>query len=634
MKALNFLLALQLIAVGVYAVDPLYPVRDIPEEFKKDVNAVIREDKMIYKILTQSKATISAYYAITIFNDRAKDYATQDVDYDKLTKVTKFTGSVYDAQGILIKKLKSNEIIDQSVYDGGLYNDNRVKSADLSQSIYPYTVVFEYEKEYKFLYMIDGSVIVPNEKISVQHSLYKLIYPPQLAPRYHTINIDSEPRKEMIDGFESLTWEFTNIMPIKFEPLSSRRDIIPEIKVAPTKFEFDGYVGNMETWDAFGQWISTLNKGRNALPESTKQKIKQLTSGLKTNEDKTRVIYEYMQNKTRYVSIQLGIGGFQPFEASVVDQTGYGDCKALSNYMISLLDVAGVKANYALIRAGQDAPKMITEFPSSQFNHAVAFVPNGADTIWLECTSQTNPFGYAGTHTGDRTALAITDNGAKIVNTPRYLAEQNVQSRTADVFVQSNGNAKAKVRTTYSGLQYDNNSLSFVLGNQYDEQRKWIQDNTEIPSFDIKSFSMINKKSKIPSAIVTTDLELNRFASVSGKRLFLTPNLMNRSTYVPEKLETRKTKVIRKLAYLDLDTINYSIPEEIYPEFVPEPVKIKSRFGEYEASYKLDQGKLVYMRRIKMNKGEFPPESYSELIDFYKSINKADNLKMVFVTKT
>ena len=35
-----------------------------------------------------------------------------------------------------------------------------------------------------------------------------------------------------------------------------------------------------------------------------------------------------------------------------------------------------------------------------------------------------------------------------------------------------------------------------------------------------------------------------------------------------------------------------------------------------------------------MNKGEFPPESYNELIEFYKSINKADNIKLVFLNKT
>ena len=109
---------------------------------------------------------------------------------------------------------------------------------------------------------------------------------------------------------------------------------------------------------------------------------------------------------------------------------------------------------------------------------------------------------------------------------------------------------------------------------------------------------------------------------------------MNRSTYIPEKVENRKTDVVRRSTFIDLDTINYTIPDEIYPEFLPEPVKIKSRFGEYDASYKLEQGKLVYIRRLKMNKGEFPPESYTELIEFYRSLNKADNIKLVFLNKT
>ena len=72
----------------------------------------------------------------------------------------------------------------------------------------------------------------------------------------------------------------------------------------------------------------------------------------------------------------------------------------------------------------------------------------------------------------------------------------------------------------------------------------------------------------------------------------------------------------------------------LFPEFIPEKVTIKSRFGEYESSFKVDQGSLIYIRRIKINKGEFPAESYNELIDFYKSINKADNIKMVFMNKT
>ena len=125
---------------------------------------------------------------------------------------------------------------------------------------------------------------------------------------------------------------------------------------------------------------------------------------------------------------------------------------------------------------------------------------------------------------------------------------------------------------------------------------------------------MENRKEKIPSAIVTVDLTLNRLATVSGKRMFLTPNLMNRSTYIPEKVEKRISPVFRRSTYIDLDTIRYDVPEEIYPEFLPDPVQFKSRFGEYESNYSIDQGSLVFYRRVKMNKGDFPPESYQGVI--------------------
>jgi hypothetical protein len=622
-------------AIPSIAADIKYPITEIPEELKKDVNAVVREDKMVYKIISKNSATLYSYYAVTIFNANAKRHARVSLDYDKLTKITKLNGSVYDANGILIKKLKSSEIYDHSAYDGvTLFSDNRIKSADLSQNTYPYTVVFECEKVFDFLYFIDGSVIVPGEKISVQQASYELIYPPALTPRYKTYNIDQKPIINNQNGLESMLWMFKNLKPIKFEPLGDYHDLIPQITAAPSQFEFDGYAGTMQTWDQLGQWIGTLNKGRNVLPEQTKEKVRQLTSTLKTTEEKSKAIYEFLQSKSRYVSIQLGIGGFQPFEASVVDKMGYGDCKALSNYTVALLAEAGIKSHYVLIKAGDNEEKIQEDFPSSQFNHAVVCVPNGKDTLWLECTSQTNPFGYPGRFTGDRKALAITDDGAKIVRTTVYTAEQNMQTRTADVFVDATGNAKATVKTTYSGLQYENDNLNFILDNQFDDQKKWLQKNMGIPSFDINAFSFVNRKNKIPSAVVNLDLKLNRLATVSGKRIFLTANLMNRTTFIPEKVENRKTKVVRRIAFIDSDTINYHLPEDIYPEFLPEAIKFSSRFGEYESTFKMDQGSLVYIRRIKMYNGEFPPESYQELIDFYRQINKADNSKIVFLTKT
>ncbi|MFZ6012834.1 MAG: DUF3857 domain-containing transglutaminase family protein [Bacteroidota bacterium] len=635
MKKILLILSGVVFQIATLAGDPKYPVSEIPENMKKGMYAVIREQERRFEINSINSSSLFERIVITIFNDKAKEHAEFAAFYDKLSSVKSFKGTAYDAAGNVIKKLKQSEIYDQSVYQGGtLFSDDRFKAASLRQGSYPYTVEFEVETSYKRLYETPDFEMYNDDEISIQRQKFVLIHPKELAPRYSLFKI-GEPKKNIINGKESLEWSFENVIPEKFEPFSpDTQHFIPHIVTAPADFEYDGYKGSMKTWNDYGRWIGKLNKGRSALPEATKQKIKQLIANESTTDEKVKAIYNYLQNKTRYVGIQLGIGGYQPFEASTVDQTGYGDCKALSNYMVSMLEVAGIKSHYVLIRAGKNEPQMQADFPSSQFNHVIVAVPNDKDTIWLECTNQTNPFGYMGSFTGDRKALLITDDGAKVVNTISYPAEQNIQSRTADVYLESSGNGKAKVSTTYAGLQYENGSLNHILGNQFDEQKKWVEENTGIASFDVNSFSISDKKDKVPSATVKLDLTLKRLASVSGKRLFITPNLMNRSTYIPPKVESRKNKVVRNLAYIDLDTIRYHLPEEIYPEFLPEPTKISSRFGEYESSFKIDQGRLLYIRRVKMNKGEFPPESYNELIEFYRNINKADNNKLVFMSKT
>lgn len=613
-----------------------YPASSIPEDMTKGMYAVVREAETKFYIDSRGQSSQYIRKVITILNSKANFLAELTVNYDKLKKVDGLKAVVYDASGNQIKKLKQNEILDQSAVSGySLFEDNRIKHADLSQTTYPYTVEFEYSVTMRYLYSIPDFYLYTDDEVSTQKETFSIIYPKEFKPRYQLFKIEPPKIGTEPDKRESMTWTFENTKPFKFERLAPNTDkIVPNIKVGPGLFEYDGYAGNMSSWEQYGQWIAQLNQGRDVLPEPTKQKVRELTKDLKTTEEKTQALYAYLQGKTRYVSIQLGIGGLQPFNAITVDQTGYGDCKALSNYMVALLKEAGVKGYYATIMAGDNAPDVTVDFPGHQANHAIVAVPNNKDTLWLECTNQTVPFAYLGRFTGDRKALLITESGGKLVHTTRYPINQNLQTRSAVVDVTRNGDAKAKVKTTYSGLQYENGGLDFILNNQYDEQKKWIQKNTSIPNFDVISFTMTNKKDKIPTAIVNAELDLRRFATVSGKRIFLSPNLMNRSTVVPEKLENRRSKVVLKLGYVDIDTIRYKLPEGIYPEFMPSPVKFDSRFGEYEATFTLDQDNLIYIRRLKINKGEFPPESYNELVEFYRNLNKADNTKMVFLSKT
>jgi len=633
----TYFLSLLLMAQCLYAQEKDYSVNLIPQELKKGSDVVIRDKVQTFAIKSRSNATYTVHEVYTIFNERGKRYSIEVIGYSKLEEVKSFTGIVYDANGKIIRRLRQLDIYDQSAISGfSLYEDNRLKAAELTQGVYPYTVEFDYEVEFKYLFYVPGLTLVDAEHVAVERSVYKLSAPyDDLKPRWKLVNTNQQP-DHGIDSRKNLflEWTFTNILPVELEPFGpDLYEIVPRILAGPNHFQYDNYSGTMESWDSFGQWILSLNKDRQEIPMATRSEVASMTKGL-SDEEKIRKVYEYVQGKTRYVSIQIGIGGFQPFEASVVDQTGYGDCKALSNYTVALLKAAGISANYVLIRAGKGAPGLEYDFPSTQFNHAVVAIPRQQDTLWLECTSQTNPFGYMGTFTGDRTALMITDNGAQVVYTPKYPAELNIQSRKAEVFVDESGNAKAKINTVYSGLQYENGGLNFILNDQFDEQKKWVENNTHIPSFDLNHFSVTQTRGKVPSAAVSLELSVRHFASSGGKRMFVNPNLMNRSQLIPDKVTNRRTTVHSEFGYMDFDTIRIHLPENLYPEFVPERTVLKSKFGEYETSFGLEQGQLVYYRRMKIHKGILGPENYSELVDFYRRVNKADKTEVVFLSKT
>ncbi|HMG90696.1 MAG TPA: DUF3857 domain-containing transglutaminase family protein, partial [Chryseolinea sp.] len=354
--------------IRTMAVEPKYPVSAIPEDMKQGMYAVVRESESRFYIDSKSQSSHYVRKVITILNSKADDFADIAILYDKLRKVESFKANVYDAQGNLIKKLKQSDIKDQSAISGySLFEDDRIKYADLSQTTYPYTVEYEYTLSMRYLYSIPDFYLYNDDEVTTQKEFFAIIYPKELKPRYRLFKIEAPKIVTEPDKRESMTWTFENTKPKKFERLSLGSDLaVPNIKVGPSLFEYDGYAGDMSSWVEYGKWIAQLNNGRDALPDVTKKKIRDITKDLKTTEEKTRALYAYLQGKTRYVSIQLGIGGLQPFDATTVDQTGYGDCKALSNYMVAMLKEAGVKGYYATIMAGDNAPDVTVDFPGHQ----------------------------------------------------------------------------------------------------------------------------------------------------------------------------------------------------------------------------------------------------------------------------
>ncbi len=615
--------------------DPKYPVNSIKPEILEGMYAVVRDRDESVEINAWDQAVVRYKIAVTILNSKADLYAQQTIWYDPFHTIKSFKGTVYDANGNVIKKLKTGEIRDRSYFDEvSLFTDTRVKEVDLTQSVYPYTVEFEYEILKKMLYSIPDFYLYTDDEVSVEEATFTVSYPAEYKPRYKLFQVN-EPAVSVSEGKQVMTWSFKDVKPRKFEkndpPLAR---VVPNIQMAPDHFIYDGYAGRMNTWNNLAKWQQTLNAGRIELPEETKNKLIKMVESIPNKEEKVKALYSYLQSRTRYVGVQLGIGGLQPIPASVVDKVGYGDCKALSNYMIAMLNCVGIKGYYAKINAGAGASPVDESFPSHQFNHVIVAVPMESDTAWLECTSQTNPYRYLGSFTGNRKALLVTENGGALVNTIRYPDDGNQQIRIATIELSEDGNAVATTKTSYTGILHERNNLSQIIRLSREEQLKWINKNTNVPSFDLNGFEMELSDEKAPKVIVNIQMNLPRFGAKTNKRLVFSPNFSNKSSYLPSQQEQRINPIVVHTGYVEYDSVTFRLPENFKVEFLPQDENLVTDFGSYSIAFKVEGQLLIYSRRLHVRQGEFASGSYPEYVRFYRSLQRHDNIKVVLLSKT
>lgn len=611
-----------------------YPVAAIPATLLTNADAVLRMENLEYELKGRDEAVFRNHYAITILNANGDKWGQLVEDYDKLKEISSIDGYLYDAEGRQLRKLKNKDIQDVSgVDDNNLMDDNRLKRFSFFHKVYPHTVEFDVVVRYKNTLFFPAWVPQGGERLAVEQSSMVFNYPADYTVRYKAFNYAGDPVITQEKDRKIMTWKVNGLNAVIRETLSPEwSSMTTMVLFAPSDFEIENYKGNMSSWKEFGRFVYSLTQGRDQLPDAVKQKVHQLTDALTDPYEKIRVLYEYLQKNTRYISIQLGIGGWRPFDAAYVAGKGYGDCKALTNYMYSLLKEAGILSYYTVIKAGRGAREVVADFPSQQFNHVILAVPVKKDTVWLECTSQTLPAGYLGDFTCDRYALMVTPDGGALVRTPYYGLKENTQIRQIAAVIDEEGTLTAKVATRYAAIQQDR--LHMIVNNlSKDKVKEILHEELDFPTYDVLSFNYQENKSGLPSIEETLDLYVSNYASVTGKRLFVNPNVMTRNGRKLNADEARKYPVELGFAYTDIDTVSIEIPAGYEPEALPQPQELKTKFGTYSSAAKLEGNKIRYYRAIHHNDGKFPATDYKGLAAFYAAIYKADRNRIVLVKK-
>jgi len=618
----------------VFSQDNLYSSLTVSKDLKQNANAVVRLNEVEITLKSSSEMVVKEKRIITVLNKKGNRAIDAYVHYDENVKIKTLQVLAFDAFGNEIKKIRKNDFKDVSAVDGGtLYSDSRVKYLEYTPIKYPYTIEFTSETITSNTAFIPSFTPIDDYFVSVETSTYTINYPENITIRKKEKNIENiDIEKEDASG--TISYKAKNLKAFKPEDYSpSMVDFAPKVLFASKQFTLEGVDSVVENWDDFAKWMyHDLIKVTHDLPETTIKDIQNLVKNETNNIDKAKKIYQYVQDKVRYISVQVGIGGWKPFNASEVDRLSYGDCKALTNYTMALLQAADIESNYSVVYAGSSQRSIEEDFTSIQGNHVILSIPNNDETVWLECTSQKLPFGFIGDFTDNRDVLVITPEGGKIQRTKKYNTEENTQIIKGKYAVSNDGIIDAVVNVKSKGIQYDD-KYRLESETERDLDRRYKKRWNYINNMAIENMEIVNDKDSIVFN-ETLNFQATNYPKIVANRMLLTVNALNRNTHIPDRYRNRKLPLKIKRGFKDIDEVEITLPQDYKVESLPNKKIIENKFGSYKAEVIVkDENTLLYKREFVVNDGEFPKEDYSNFRAFYKNVSKQDNAKVALIKK-
>jgi transglutaminase-like putative cysteine protease len=608
-----------------------YSTLTISDSLKENANAVVRLNQIDIVIASQRSMNVKTKRVVTVLNERGLDKIGAIEYYSKTSSVKKMEASVFDGLGLEIKKIKRKDFKDHTAISGStLFSDDRVIYLDYTPIQYPFTIVYESETESSNTALIPQWYPLSDYFVSVEKSILNVNYPENLGFKKKEFNLSNFKINKTIDTSTQLSYTSANIISQKPEVYSPGfTAACPKVMMGLEFFNLEGIDGTAKNWKEYGQWFSeNILKGTDDLSIETKEKIKSLVGKETDPIEKAKIVYKYMQEKTRYISVQVGIGGFKPMLAKDVDRLGYGDCKALSNYTKALLNAVDVPSYYTELYGDAGKIDIESDFFSVQGNHAILCVPNKDKYVFLECTSQTDPFGYQANFTDDRNVVVIKPDGGEIIRTKNYENKDNALTNKGMYSLTESGKFSGTISMVSEGSQYGQKvRVEKMLPTDREAYYNNYWDN--ISNLKINKAVFSNDKEKV-SFVENMEISADNYGKISNGKLIFVVNAYDQYTGSVKRIRNRKNPFEIQRGSVDIDEIEIALPANFSIEFLPSNVEINGKFGEYKTEIvKKDNNTIIYKRKFFLKKGLYTNKEYDDFRLFMEQISRNDNAKII-----
>lgn len=564
---------------------------------------------------------------ILINNRAGEEFIKVTLPYSKLCKISKIEANISDVSGKIIKKLNSSDVSTRSfMADFSFYEDNLIKEFTLKHNVYPYILSYSYQEDEDQFLDIDYWSPVIKYNVPILNSTLTINTPIDYKILFSNRNIP-KPAIDSVEKAKVYSWKtsFDAIAPSEiFSP--SITQYFPVVRVIPKNFLFDK-AGSFDSWISYGNWQYGINKNLSELPEFEKYKIYSLTKNSINTIDKIKILYHYLQDETRYINISIKTGGMKPYPASYVAENKYGDCKALTNYFMSVLKFIGINSYYSKVYAGSQILKIDRLLPSQQFNHVILCLPVENDTIWLDCTSK-GPFGYLGTFTQGRDAFIVNENNSHFTQTPKLKLTDVCEYRKITVNHIRENESMAIFESKYKGEKFEYFLQVAQLANEAQKQQI-IRKNTY--GYEPEEFKITHPHRDSTYLFFNFQAKTGKLYQQYGNETIIRTIPFE----IPEfkKPGIRKYPVQINFPIYKSDTQLFNIPNGLKISNHIKDTVLNSEFGKYTLSAKYHENQVEISKSFQLFEGNYDLVLYPLFFEYIKNVIDLENNTIIITSK-
>ena len=458
--------------------------------------------------------------------------------------------------------------------------------------------------------------------LSVQRSRFIVDAPATEKIRVHERNLNFPRVTQQAGGRQVMTWATGNLQRIKGEAFAAdSNDIYMSVSVS-----------SRLTWDDIGRWYGELARDRYAIPPDLATRIRSMVAGARTARDTVAVLQRWVAQDIRYLSLSLGIGGYQPRMPAVVVASGFGDCKDKATLFVAALRSLGFDAAPVLASSSGGVDRALPSL--EQFDHAIAYAALPEGRVYTDLTVGVLPLGVLPPGLQGSFGLAVPPTGGvEELTFPQEMPSERLSLVEFSGQVGADGRINGRYTEEIAGSRQASLRDAFETPMDSASRATFARRIAQawFPGArgdSLKTFEGLDLAATPRVSLAVLD---GRALRRSGTNWLLGSPIGSQSKFA-ETADALAAEPVRRFPIdaaavfgpeKDVVIFRFTLPPGWRPQ-LPPSVRATSAFGEYDASYTFEDGVLTIRQTMLGTRGVFAPDRIGELIAWFRNIGSDD----------